>query len=166
VIGRLLFWREPFRAAGRCSADTALQRIRSLLATRSRFSAEERLLGRLEGSRFRVWKRTLLGTSADVVQLEGRIMPGPEGALAEGNFSYKAATKVQFIGLLVLGLFIAASGMFQRLYGGAHSNDVILLGGGIAGLTATWIVGAYWMKDRQIDFIKARMAEILASETA
>lgn len=165
MIARLLFWREPFRTAGRCSAETALQRLRSLLATRSRFSAEERLLGRLEGSDFRVWKRTLLGTSADVVQLEGRITQGPDGALAEGSFSYKAATKVQFIGLLALGLFIAANGMFQRLSGGATSTDVILVGGGIAVVTAAWIVGAYWMRDRQIDFLKARVDELLAPET-
>jgi len=166
MSARLLFWREPFSGAGRCSADTAARRLQSLLSTTSRFSAEERLLGRMEGLRFRVWKRTLLGGSADVVQLEGRIAQGPDGALVEGRFSYKAATKVQFIGFLLLGLLITASGMFQRLAGAATSNDVILLGGGIAGVTAIWILGAYWMKDKQIDFIKSRMSEILAPEGA
>lgn len=163
---QLLFWREPFSAAGRCSAETAVRRLQSLLSTTSRFSAEERLLGRMEGQRFRVWKRTLLGGSADVVQLEGSIVQGPDGALLEGGFCYKAATKVQFIGFLVLGLFIAASGVFQRLTGAATANDVILLGGGIAGVTVIWILGAYWMKDKQIDFLRSRMSEILAPEEA
>jgi hypothetical protein len=166
MSAQLLFWREPFSAAGDCSAETALRRLQALLSTTSRFSAEERLLGRTEGQHFRVWKRTLLGGSADIVQLEGRIAQGPDGALVEGAFSYKAATKVQFIGFLVLGLFIAASGVFQRLAGAATSSEVILLGGGIAGVTVIWILGAYWMKDKQIDFLKTRMREILAPEDA
>jgi hypothetical protein len=161
---RLLFWREPFRATGGCSAETAALRLQSLLSTTSRFSAEERLLGRMEGSRFRVWKRTLLGASADVVQLEGCITQGVNGALVEGSFSYKLATKIQFIGFLVLGLFIAASGLVQRLGGVATANDVILLGTGLAGLTAVWILGAYWMRDKQIDFLRSRIAEVLAPE--
>jgi len=164
MSARLLFWREPFRASGGCSADTAALRLQSLLSTTSRFSAEERLLGRMEGSRFRVWKRTLLGTSADVVQLEGNITQGANGAFIEGTFSYKLATKIQFIGFLVLGLFIAASGLFQRLGGAATANGVILLGAGLAGLTAIWILGAYWMKHKQIEFLKSRIAEVLVPE--
>lgn len=166
MIAQLLFWQESYRAEGRCSADTAARRLQSLLSTTSRFSAEERLLGRLDGRRFRVWKRTLLGASADVVQLEGDIGQGPDGVVIAGSFSYKAATKIQFIGFVALGLFIAASGVFQRLAGATTSNDVILLGSGIAGLTALWIVGAYWMKHKQIDFLKSRMAEILGPEVA
>lgn len=163
---QLLFWHEAYQATGRCSADLAVRRLQALLSTSSRFSAEERLLGRIEGNRFRVWKRTLLGASADVVQLEGHITSGPDGASVEGRFSFKAATKLQFIGFLVLGLFIAASGAFQRLAGAAASGDVILLGSGIAGLTALWIVGAYWMRHKQIEFLKSRMGEILAPEAA
>jgi len=167
VSAQLLFWHEPYRATGRCSADLAARRLQALLSTSSRFSAEERLLGRMEGNRFRVWKRTLLGASADVVQLEGHIAQGPEGVSVEGRFSYKAATKLQFIGFLVLGLFIAASGVFQRLAGAAAtSSDVIVLGSGIAGLTALWILGAYWMRHKQIEFLKSRMDEILAPEAA
>jgi len=166
VSARLLFWHELYQATGRCSADLAARRLQALLSTSSRFSAEERLLGRMEGTRFRVWKRTLLGASADVVQLEGHIAQGPDGALVEGRFSYKAATKLQFIGFLILGLFIAASGVFQRLAGAATSSEVILLGGGIAGLTALWIVGAFWMRHKQIEFLKSRMEEILAPEVA
>lgn len=164
MSAQLLFWREPFHATGRCSADTAVRRLHSQLSMTSRFSTEERLLGRIDGSRFRIWKRTLFGASADVVQLEGEITQGSRGARVEGAFSYKAATKVQFIGFLVLGLFIAMSGVLQRLGGAATSDDVIALGGGIAGLTALWIVGAYWMKGKQIDFLRLRMDEILAAE--
>lgn len=166
MIAQWLFWQESYRAEGGCSADTAARRLQSLLSTTSRFSAEERLLGRIDGRRFRVWKRTLLGASADVVQLEGDIRSGADGVVIEGRFSYKVATKIQFVGFLMLGLFIAASGVFQRLAGAATSNDVILLGSGIAGLTALWIVGAYWMKHKQIEFLKSRIAEILAPEVA
>ncbi|MDX1374260.1 MAG: hypothetical protein R3357_01780 [Burkholderiales bacterium] len=166
MSARLLFWREPYHAQGACSADMATRRLQALLSTTSRFSAEERLLGRIAGARFRVWKRTLLGASADIVQLEGEISQGPCGAHIEGSFSYKAATKIQFVGLLALGLFIAASGLLQRLSGAATSGDVILLGSGIAGLTALWILGAYWMRGKQIDFLRSRMSEILAPEVA
>ena len=164
MITQLLFWRTPFRAAGSCSADTAARRLETLLSTTRRFSAEERLVGRKEGMRFRVWKRTLLGGSADVVQLEGRITQGDGGALVEGSFSYKAATKVQFIGFLAMGLFIAANGVFQKLGGSAAAGNVIFLGGGIAGVTAAWILGAYWMKDRQIEFLRSRIEQTLTPE--
>jgi hypothetical protein len=166
VSAALIFWREPFRAAGRCSAETAALRLRSLLATTSRFSAEERLLGRMDGVRFRVWKRTLLGASADIVQLEGQIAQGEAGALVEGRFSYKAATKIQFIGLMLLGLLIVASGVLQRLTGSPTAGDVLLFGGGVTGLTATWIVGAYWMRGRQIAFLRAQFDAILEREAA
>jgi len=164
VNAALIFWREPFRAAGRCSAETAVRRLRSLLATTSRFSAEERLLGRMDGMRFRVWKRTLLGASADVVQLEAEIAQGAAGAVVEGRFSYKAATKIQFIGLLLLGLLIVASGVLQSSAGSPTAGDVLLLGCGITALTAAWIVGAYWMRDRQIAFLSAQLDAILGPE--
>lgn|GEM_PF-1339933 len=161
---RLIFWREPLRIVGACTADQAAGRLRSLLSTSARFSAEERLLGRMDGMRFRVWKRTLLGASADIVQLEGQIVQGEAGAVIEGTLCYRAATKIQFIGLLVLGLVIAASGVLQRLTGSPSAGDVLLFGCGITGLTATWIVGAYWMRDRQIAFLKAQFEAILAPE--
>jgi hypothetical protein len=164
VSARLIFWREPLRIVGACTAQSAAGRLRALLSMPARFSSEERLLGRMDGMRFRVWKRTLLGASADVVQLEGQIAQGEAGAVVEGTFSYKAATKIQFIGLMVLGLLIAASGVLQRLTGSPTSGEVLLFGCGIAGLTATWIVGAYWMRDRQIAFLKAQFEAILAPE--
>jgi hypothetical protein len=164
VSATLIFWHEPFRATGRCSAETAARRLQSLLATTSRFSSEERLLGRIDGMRFRVWKRTLFGTSADVVQLEAEIAQGEAGAVVEGRFSYKAATKIQFIGLMVLGLLIIASGTLQRLAGTPTAGDILLLGCGISALTATWIVGAYWMRDRQIAFLSAQLEALLGPE--
>jgi len=123
-------------------------------------------LGRMDGMRFRVWKRTLLGASADVVQLEAEIAQGAAGAVVEGRFSYKAATKIQFIGLLLLGLLIVASGVLQSSAGSPTAGDVLLLGCGITALTAAWIVGAYWMRDRQIAFLKDQLEAILAQEAA
>jgi len=114
--------------------------------------------------RFRVWKRTLLGASADVVQLEAEIAQGAAGAVVEGRFSYKAATKIQFIGLLLLGLLIVASGVLQSSAGSPTAGDVLLLGCGITALTAAWIVGAYWMRDRQIAFLSAQLDAILGPE--
>lgn len=164
MSARLIFWREPLRIVGACTADQAAGRLRGLLSAPARFSAEERLLGRMDGMRFRVWKRTLLGASADIVQLEGRIAQSEAGAVVDGTLSYKAATKIQFIGLMVLGLLIAASGVLQRLTGSPSAGEVLLFGCGITGLTATWIVGAYWMRDRQIAFLKAQLEAILAPE--
>ncbi len=114
--------------------------------------------------RFRIWKKTLFGASADVVQFEGLIEAGSDGVVVEGMFNYKAATKIQFIGFLVLGVLIAASGVFQKLAGGAIANDVIALGSTIALVTATWIVAANWMKGRQIDYLESSLRSILTAE--
>jgi hypothetical protein len=160
----LIFWRQPLRMVGACTAETAAARLRALLSTSARFSAGERIVGRIDGMRFRIWKKTLFGASADVVQLEGLIEPGSDGVVVEGVFNYKAATKIQFIGFLVLGILIAASGGFQKLAGGAIANDVIAFGSTIALVTATWIVAADWMKGRQIDTLESSLRSILAAE--
>jgi hypothetical protein len=161
----LVFWRQPYRRAGRCTAQAAAARLGAMLANPTRFAAEETLLGWIDGMRFRIWKRSLLGSSADVVQLEGVIAQEREGAVVEGTFSYKAATKLQFIGMLVLGVLILGSGAFQRLAGSPSAGDVMILGALITGVTATWILGAYWMRDRQIAFLGSRVEAILEPET-
>jgi hypothetical protein len=150
----LVFWRQPYRASGSCSAQTAAARLRALLSNPLRSAADETLLGRMDGMRFRIWKRSVLGSSADTV-----------GAVIEGNYSYKAATKLQFIGMLALGILIAASGAVQRFAGNPHANEVILLGVLIAGITAVWILGGYWMRDRQIAFLRARVETILEPDS-
>jgi len=160
----LIFWRQPLRMVGACTAETAAVRLRALLSTSARFSAGERIVGRINGMRFRIWKKTLFGASADVVQLEGLIEAGSDGVVVEGEFNYKAATKIQFIGFLVLGILIAASGVFQKLAGGAIANDVIAFGSTITLVTATWIVAADWMKGRQIDYLESGLRSILAAE--
>lgn len=162
----LVFWRQPYRRAGACSAQTVAARLRSMLSNPTRFAAEETVLGWTDGTRFRIWKRSLLGASADVVQLEGQIVPAADGAVIEGTFSYKAATKLQFVGMLALGLLVAASGVFQQLAGSPSAAEVMLVGGAIAGITATWILGAYWMRDRQITFLSARIEAMLEPEAA
>ena len=167
---RLVFWRESYRASGSCSAQTAAARLRAILSNPTRFAADETLLGRMDGMRFRIWKRSVLGASADTVQLEGTIAQAPDGALIEGTYGYKAATKLQFIGMLALGLLVSASGAVQRFAGNphanSHANEVMLLGGLIAGITAVWILGGYWMRDRQIAFLSSRIEAILAPESA
>lgn len=159
-----IFWQRPLRIAGPCPAEVAAARLRGLLSVPARFSAEDRLLGRIDGREFRVWKKTLFGASADVVQLEGRIDAGPEGAVIEGMLSYRAATKLQFVGFLVLGLAIAASGAMQKLSGSATADPVIVFGAALVIITGLWVVTARTMKERQIDFLESRLREVLASE--
>lgn len=159
-----IFWQRPLRLVGPCPAETAAARLRALLTAPARFSAEERLLGRIDGRQFRVWKKTLLGASADVVQLEGRIEVGPQGSVIEGTLSYRAATKLQFVGFLVLGLVIAASGVLQKFSGSAGADQVILFGGALATITGLWVVTARHMKGRQIEFLESRLQEVIASE--
>ena len=161
----LVFWRQPYSAHGSCSAQTAATRLRATLSNPTQFAADETLLGRMDGMRFRIWKRSVLGSSADTVQLEGTIAQAREGALIEGTYSYKAATKLQFIGMLVLGMFIAMTGVIQRFAGNPHANEVMLLGGLIAVITAVWILGGYWMRDRQIAFLSSRIEAILEPES-
>ena len=159
-----IFWQRPVRIVGSCRAEVAATRLRGLLSTSARFSGEERLLGRVDGREFRVWKKTLFGASADVVQLEGRIDAGPEGAVIEGTLSYRAATKLQFVGFLVLGLAIAASGILQKLSGGANADPVIGFGAALFVITGLWVVTARSMKATQIAFLESRLQEMLASE--
>lgn len=161
----LVFWRQPYRSTGHCAAQTAAARLRAMLSNPTRFAAEETLLGWIDGMRFRIWKRSLLGSSADVVQLEGEFGQGRDGAVVEGTFSYRAATKLQFIGMLLLGVLILASGVFQHLAESPSAGEVMLFGALITGVTASWILGAYWMRERQIAFLRSRVEAILGPET-
>jgi hypothetical protein len=51
------------------------------------------------------------------------------------------------------------------LAGSPSAGEVLILGALITGVTATWILGAYWMRDRQIAFLGSRVEAILEAET-
>lgn len=159
-----VFWKRPLRVSGPCSPDAALAQLRALVAPSTRFSNEERLVGRVDGAQVRLWKRTLLGGSSDVVQFEGAVAPDGGGCVIDGALGYKAATRIQFAGFLALGLFIAGMGLMQTMAGSETANEVTLFGGGIALVAIAWIGASSRMKEKQVEFIEAKLRAIAAGK--
>jgi hypothetical protein len=158
-----VFWKRPLRVSGPCAPEVALSRLRALLAPSTRFSSEERLVGRIDGPRVRIWKRTLLSGSSDVVQFEGAVLPDGGGCAFDGTLGYNAATRLQFIGFLAAGLLIAGAGLMQKMAGSETANDVILFGSVTALVTLAWIGASSHMKEKQVEFVEAKLREIVAT---
>lgn len=156
-----IFWKQDLRVSGPCPTAKAVARLRSLLAA-DRFNVTERLSGAIEESRFRVWRKALLAGAGDAVEFQGSLRPGGEGTVIEGSLQYKLATKIQFTGLLAIGLGIVIVGAFQKLAGMPAGGELLGIGGFIALVALLWIYSSYRMKHEQIQFIEARLNEVVA----
>jgi len=143
-------------------AEEAVRRLRALFATSARFSAAERLKGRIDGMQLAVVRHALLAGASDTVEFNARIEPDGTGCALRGSVAWKLATRIQFIGFLLMGLFIAGTGFLQRVNGLASANDVLLFGGGLFLITLMWLMAAYGMKHKQIEFIETRLRELFA----
>ena len=138
-------------------AEEAARRLRSLFATSVRFSASERLKGRIDGMQFAAARHALLAGAADTVEFTARIEPEAAGCVLRGSVAWKLATRIQFIGFLLMGGFIAGTGFLQRFDGHGTANDVLLFGGGLFLITLMWLIAAYGMRQHQIEFIETRL---------
>jgi hypothetical protein len=96
------------------------------------------------------------------VEFEGLLRPGGEGTVIEGSLQYKLATKIQFAGLLAIGLGIVVVGVFQKLAGMPAGGELLGIGGFIALVALLWIYSSHRMKHEQIQFIEARLNEVVA----
>lgn len=161
MSGGFIFWKQELRVAGPRSTAEALARFRSLLSA-NRFDLKERLSGAVKESRVRVWRKAPLAGAGDAVEFEGSPRPGGEGTVIEGSLQYKLATKVQFAGLLAIGLGIVVVGAFQTLAGMPAGRELLGIGGFIALVALLWIYSSNRMKHEQIQFIEARLNEVVA----
>ena len=140
----------------------ALARLRSQLSA-GRFSMSERLAGSTDGFRLRVWKASALAQAGDSVEFEGSLRPGGDGTVIEGTVRYRLATKVQFIGLLVIGLALAAAGMFRELAGTTADGELLGIGVFIFVAAVLWIYSSSKMRHEQIRFIEGKLNELVAN---
>jgi len=161
MSGGFIFWKQELRVAGPGSTADALARLRSLLSA-DPFGLKERLTGAIEESRVRVWRKAPLAGAGDAVEFEGSLRPGGEGTVIEGSLQYKLATKIQFAGLLAIGLGLLVVGLFQKLAGTPSGGGLLGSGGFIALVTLLWIYSSNRMKHEQIQFIEARLNEVVA----
>ena len=161
MSGGFIFWKQELRVAGPGSTADALAKLRSLLSA-DRFGLKERLTGAIEESRVRVWRKASLAGAGDAVEFEGSLRPGGEGTVIEGSLQYKLATKIQFAGLLAIGLGLLVVGVFQTLAGTPSGGGQLGIGGFIALVALLWIYSSNRMKHEQIQFIEARLNEVVA----
>jgi len=156
-----IFWEEELRVAGPGTMANTVTRLRAQFSA-GRFSMSERLSGSMDGPRLRVWKASALGQAGDAVEFDGLLRPGGDGTLIEGTVRYRLATKVQFIGLLVIGLVLAAAGIFRELAGTAPGGELLVIGASVSAVTLLWIYSSHRMRHEQTQFIEARLNDVVA----
>lgn len=161
MSGGFIFWKQDLRVSGPGSTANAVARLRSLLAP-NRFSLKPHFAGTLDGSRVSLWRKGPFVGAGDAVQFEGSLRPSGDGTVIEGTLQYKLATKIQFAGLLVLGLGLVLAGAFQKVAGAHSSGELLGTGGFLLIVTLLWIYSSGRMKDEQVQFIEARLNEVVA----
>jgi len=149
------------RVAGPGSIANAVSRLHAHFSA-GRFGSKERLTGSLRGSRLRVWKATLLGRAGDVVEFEGELRASDAGTIIEGTVRYQTATKVQFAGLLSIGILLTAMGTAQKVAGTAVGPELLGLGLFITVVTVAWIGSSAGMRHVQVRFLEEKLGEIVA----
>lgn len=144
------------RVTGPATPQEVAARLRAQL-TAARFSPGERLAGRISDSGLRVWRKTPLAGHSDVVQFEGEIQPAGTGTVISGTARYKLATRIQLLGFFGIGVLLAAVSVLRA------DGDLLAFGLFLAALSAAWIVACHGMRNRQIEYIEARLAAITAA---
>jgi len=160
-MGPLIFWEQPLRVAGPGSTANAIARLNAQFSA-GRFGSKERLAGSLRGPRLKVWKATLLGRAGDVVEFDGEIRPAEAGTIIEGAVRYQAATKIQFAGLLGIGILLTLSGITQKFSNEAAGAELLGLGLFITVVTVVWIVSSAGMRHVQVQFLEEKLGEVVA----
>lgn len=158
----LIFWEQPLRVSGPGSTANAVTRINAQLAI-GRFSTQDRLTGALRGDRLRVWKASVLGRAGDIVEFAGTLHATAEGSVIDGKVRYQTATKIQFAGLLTVGLLLLGMGLVQKFLGTEVGPELLGLGLVISTIAAVWIGSSAGMRHTQVEFIEERFREIVAA---
>jgi hypothetical protein len=155
-----IFWEQEFRVTGPGTPATASARLSSLLSA-ARFSSGTRLAGTVDGSGFRVWRKSALTT--EVVECKGVILPHGDGSVIEGKLQYKLATKIQFAGGLLLGVLLAVAGALQKLADPQPQSALATEGFLILAVILIWIYTSRRMTNEQIRFLTEKLEEIVVA---
>jgi hypothetical protein len=161
MVKPLIFWEQPLRVAGPGATANAVARLNAQFSA-GRFGSKERLSGSLRGSRLTVWRATLLGRAGDVVEFDGEIRSTGEGTIIEGAVRYQSATKIQFAGLLVIGMLLTAAGVTQKLSETVTGPGLLGLGLFVTVVTVLWIMSSAGMRHVQVRFLEEKLGEIVA----
>jgi len=156
-----LFWELKHRVSGPCPSADAAARIRTALSA-SRFGAQDRLTGVLEGTRLRVWKASVFGQAADLIEFVGSLHDSDGGSVIDGTFRYRIQTKVQFAGLLIMGLGLAFAGVYRNFAAKSSDPTLLYIGGFICATTLLWIYASSKLRGIQTGFIAEQLSAAVA----
>lgn len=156
-----IFWKQPLRVTGTDSPASVISKLQAQFSG-GRFGVNERLSGAIDGDRVRAYRKGAIAAS-DVVQFVGTIRPHAGGVVIEGCVDYTPATRLQFAGLLAVGLALVVLGAFYRLSGATPGIDVLEVGAFISIVTMIWIYASKHMRRVQIEFIETRLRAAAAA---
>ena len=157
-----IFWKRTLRVAGPAPAASAAARLGALLAGGGRFGLATRLVGVLNGSALRIWRKGPLAGAGDAVQFEGTLRAEANGTVIEGTLCYKLATRIQFVGLLGIAALLLAAGAFRSLAGADAGPDLLAFAALLALAALAWIYASSRMRDEEIRFIENKLNEAVA----
>lgn len=159
----LIFWEQPLQVIGPGSTANAVARLNAQLSG-GRFSTRDRLMGSFRGARLRVWKASILGRAGDIVEFDGTLRATGEGTAIEGTVRYQTATKIQFGGLLTIGVLLLCTGLAQKFLGIAAGAELLGMGLFISIVSAIWIGSSAGMRHTQVAFLEEKFREIVAAK--
>lgn len=154
-----IFWHQPLCIVGPASIERTTARLREQLSA-GRFSLRDRLVGSLKGTHLQAWKQNLAGYAGDIVEFDGDLRAADAGTVIEGRLRYRLQTRIQFSGLLVIGLGLLAAGLLRQLSGG--DAQLLLLGGVVTAVTLAWIYAGSQTRHLQMRFIEDRLRDATA----
>jgi len=160
VESGLIFWRIPFRTAGPRPVGEVTGALDAYLA-QTRFGVGERMVGRLEGQRLRVWRKSLASFAGDVVEFDGTMRAENGETVIEGTMQYRVSAKVQFVGLLVLCGLLALAGAFRYFASGEAGVRAFAFGALIFAGSWVWVYSSSKMKGDQIRYLAGRLEEFV-----
>lgn len=148
--------------SGPCDRNTVAGRIRSLISVTG-VTVNERLVGAMDGDSVRVWRTAPLAQAGDVVEFRGVLWSDGDGSVIEGSVGYNLRTKFQFVGCLVLGLFLTGTGLLHWLRDLAPGMQLAGVGVIITVATLLWIYSSRKLTWKQIAFIEDQLARAVAA---
>jgi hypothetical protein len=156
VLKEIIFWRSPFRTAGPRPATQVLAALGAHLA-QTRFGMGERMIGKIEGERLRVWRKSVASFAGDVVEFEGTVRADDGGSVIEGMMRYKLSAKVQFVGLLAIGALLALAGALRYFAGGEAELRAFGFGMLVFVSTLIWVYSSSRMRGDQIRYLETKL---------
>ncbi|MCK5365919.1 MAG: hypothetical protein KAR22_23245 [Gammaproteobacteria bacterium] len=157
-----IFWKQELRVSGPCDPRAVAGRIRSLISVGG-LTVKERLIGAMDGDHVRVWRTAPLAQAGDVVEFRGVLRAEGDGSAIDGTVGYNLRTKFQFVGCLVLGLFLTAVGLFHWLEDLSPGLELVGVGLIITVATLLWIYSSRKLTWKQVAFIEDELARSVAA---